>query len=736
MHRPIIRHLAVAAIFFAVGAALTWPTLGAFGDGTWGKTWDMLGNLWFFDQARYMAVTGDWSAVTDRVFFPFGYDLRADLAHFLLPALSVPIQLLFTVQPVEIYSVLLLLSLAFSGYAAYLLARRFTDSPTAAAAAGLLWLANPIAVRELAAGSLEVACTGFFVLAFWALLRLADRPTWPRAAALAALWFVTGLTNWVMAGMLGVVVLAASPFLLRGHDRQTRRRLGMMIGGALVCTAVAALPLVGPLLGGERLAIDENDTALARLTPDVALARQSIEPQGDDLTGLIFDSFDPGDFLVAQDGAVPAAPLVWWALGALALAGLLDRRRRTGWLLALAAGFVVLACGPYLRWFNHAHFGQAQTPLPLPGFLAYKLLPGFTLFYRPYRFLLVAALLLVGPTAVGATALLGAMRRWWRGALVVLGAGAVALAAYQGDGGAFVEVFVPEEYESVVATLPAGALLEVPFFPLPVSRINAQAMLAQTHHLKPIFNATLLRAPAWRKLAQFADANSVIGTLLDLQLKRDGPVRVQRADAAALAEMGFGHVLVHTAFASGQPDIERYQRMPHELFLLMDRLFGPARELPFARVYATANAPADGETGVPPEAVTRVRFERLYYRPQINLEPVGHVSLELGADGRSERLAVAVPPAADGATQLCFWVRRKEVLGVPGELSLALGGDEGEFAATAPLEPGPQWRRLCRPREAGAAPRPSSLTWLQLRSDRPESYVVDLDDVAFVDPSR
>jgi hypothetical protein len=729
-------HLAVFALFLAVGAALTWPTVLEMREGAWGRTWDMFGNLWFFDHARHMLTEGDFSFETTRIFFPFGYDLRADLAHFLLPGLAAPLQLLLSLQPIEVYNIFLLLALGFSGYAAFVLARRFTASNAGAAVAALLWIGNPITVRELAAGSLEVAFTGFLVFAFWALLRLLDAPSPRRAVTFGVFWLLAGFTNWVMAGMFGLVVVTVGAWSLWRKPAAERVLPAKLLGAAIAVTALFALPFVGPLIPGQDLTMDETDQALARLTNDAELARQLLDRHSDRNAQLIGDSFDPGDFFVAQDAAAPTAPLLWWALAMLSLLALADRERRVGWLVALGGGFAVLACGPYLRWFNHFGIGASQWMIPLPAWLPYKLVPGFDLFYRPYRFMLPAGLLLIGPTAVGAAWLVQLrQRRATRigAALVlVLVAGAFSLAAYQADGGAYREVHVASEYDSVIRELPGNGLLEIPFFPLPVSDVNALAMVAQKQHLKSIFNATLLRTPAWREMAEFAESNSVIGAWLDLQLGRADRVAATYEDAVALRNMGFDWILIHTSFAESDATTDRFRRVPHELILLTDRLYGAPRELSFARLYDARGASGQGEAVASPEAVARLRFTRLYNSADHGRTLVGHVSVDLtGGDG--EKLAVSAPKHAANATHFCGWIRPQYLAGEAAPIDLEMtfdgNGKERVWRTQLPLSDKPdwQWRCVALPEDI----QPANATSLRFSSTG-RDIVVNLDDAAFV----
>lgn len=740
--RAVGRHLGVVVGYAALAVALTWPVARAMRWGCWGGTWDMLNNLWFFDQVRQMVATGTWAATTDRIFFPLGYDLRVDLAHFLLPLLSVPLQKLFSLTVA--YNLVLLASLAFSGWAAYVLARRFSGCEASAWAVGALWLANPIIVREVAAGSVEVACTGFFLLALVALLRLAERPTLPRAAVLVAAWLATGLANWVVAGLLGLLVLAAAPFLWRQVEATGRRRFAAYLAAAIAATTLAAWPLVGNIAVGESLTIQEDVARLGRLAPDEATAREALA-ESEDLFGLLTaDSLDLGDLIAAQDPASAAAPLAWWLTWGLALLGLADRQRRRPWLLVVAAAFFVLALGPYLRFFNRVTFGDPGFQIPLPAWLGYRFVPGFDLFYRPYRFALVAGLALLGPAALGARWLIGQAdtRRGRVGlaALVITATVGVGLTGFHGGGGAYREVVVPVDYVRDVQTTPGRALLEVPFFPLPVSEVNARAMLAQTAHRKPIFNATLLRLPGWLRLADLAAENSLIGTLLDLQLNRAGPYRVRRADAEALRSKGLELFLLRSGFADEDQAADPYRRWPAETALLLHGLFGVPRQLKIGFLFTPDAAPdAAGEDVVIDAGVHRLRFGPSPERPQIYQRPTGYAALEVGPDHRSPRQAVSVAAAAVDANAFCSWVRFHPSFGPPSGIFFEAGvDDQTEWRGGWPRVSGPgvpagfgEWVWNCIPLGRGNFD-PSTTQWLRVTTVGGGPLVVDLDDAAFV----
>ncbi len=741
-----LRIIAVVAGYLAAACAFTWPIAARMGQGIWGRSWDAVNNLWFFEFVKHsMIARGEWSLQTTRVFFPFGYDLRADLAHFLLPLLSVPLQSFMRVEAT--YNLLLLLSLTFSGCAAYVLARRFTENRLAAFAAGILWVVNPVAVREIAAGSLEVACGGFFVLAFVALLRLRENPSISRAAQLAGVWFLAGLTNWVMAGMFGLVLVFSAPFLIRSKDKSSGKTLAALLAAVLVATSIAALPFVGPLVKGGELSINEEDISLARITPDAETARRIGSARESSLMSYASDSLDAGDLLVAQDMSNPAAPLAWWLLLVPALLSLADSKRRKTWLVAGGFVFMILAMGPFLRWFDHFHFGRNQLSIPLPAWLAYKIVPGFHLFYRPYRFVFPALLLFVGPIAGQFSALIQLGKKKWTrgiiGASLVSGCLVAGLAGFHGGGGAFNSLYISNEYRTVIGELkPARALIDVPFYPLPVSLVNAHAMLAQTYHSIPIFNATHLRLTGWRRFAKFIEHNSAAAALLDLQLKKPGPYVVDTDSARRLADMGFDLIVVHTSFFTDDPSTDRYRRMPHELFMLLDRLYGDPLALEMGFCYKTGEIAQGKVVSVDDNAAARLRFARQYFMPAVYREPVGYVSTETKRDGNSETLRFSTPGHVSPDDEFCGWFRFKASQHLPERVWLESGFDDAQhiaaFKLELPFDSAPKWKRHCfqnsdwKTDDGDRTLEPSLLSWLRIRQDGGDPIIIDMDDLAFV----
>ncbi len=746
-----LRVIAVAAGYFAAACAFTWPMIGRMSLGVWGRSWDAINNLWFFDFVRRDIIgMGEWSATTTKVFYPVGYDLRADLAHFLLPLASAPLQNFMSLTAT--YNLLLLLSLTFSGIAAYFLARRFTQNAAAAFAAGILWIANPVAVREIASGSLEVACSGFFVLAFIALLRLRESATIWRAAQLAGAWFCAGLTNWVMAGMFGLALVFAWPFLVYRKGKGLNKKLAALIAAALIGVTVLSLPFIGPLIQGDKTSINEADASLAAIAPDKSFSRQIGGAGESPMMALAPDSLDAGDLFVAQDASDPAAPLVWWLIFIPALLSLLVSERRKTWLVGGGFMFMILALGPFLRWFDQFRFGGSLS-IPLPAWVAYKIVPGFHLFYRPYRFMFPAVLLLIGPAAAYWETLVGQGRtkkaRGVLSACVISACFVAGLAGFQGAGGAFNRLHVPDEYRTVMKPLKARALIDAPFFPLPVSNVNAHAMFAQTRHGIPILNATHLRLDGWRRFADFIEGNSCARAMLDLQLKKPGPYRVEVDDARKLGELGFDLVLAHTSYSEDDPSVDRFRRMPHEFFILLERLFGEPDELVMGLVYKTDKVTKDETVIMQDTAAKRLRFARQYFQPSNTREAVGYVTLETNLQGFSETLPFSLPEGAGAGDDFCGWFRFNASLNTSRKVWLESGaGDAGRGDAwkisfmidrmDRPFQSRPMWRRYCRksedwlPENTAAPFDPSRLSWLRLRHEGGDPITLEMDDLAFV----
>ncbi|MCB9489378.1 MAG: HEAT repeat domain-containing protein [Deltaproteobacteria bacterium] len=729
----ILTHALALVAYLAAAAAATWPIAIRPSLAVWGEGWDVLNNLWFFGEMRHILTHGDWSWTTDHIFFPVGYDLRSDLAHFLLPLASVPLQFLFGLATT--YNVLVLICLTFSAWSAFVLARHLTGRTAPSFAVGLLWMAHPTAVRDLAQGSLEVVGNGFFVLAFLALLRLVKDPTRRRTAVFAVAWLLCGFANWVMAGMLGIAFLA----VVATHARKGgawNRPLITRAAASLVVVAVVAAPIVLPLVRGESFAIEDEGVDLSSILPTGDVA--DLPTESGTMRALTEDSWDVGELFATQDEADTLAPLLWWTWIVLTLVGLTDRERRAKWMPLLAVGFFVLAAGPFWRWMGHFQFVAGRYYIPTPAWPFYAWLPGMDLFYRPYRFTYPALLMLIGPATLGAGIVLdrlSGLRRAkvYRPAAALLLAGVVAL-AYQAGG----RVSWMAAAQGAIFSPPKDgdrAWVVVPFFPLPISVVNAWPQVAQANmranrtlsQTPALLNSTLIRTKALKKFAALMDAQPALKTLLDLQLKKTSTPTLSAADLTKLRDQGFSRVIVRTRFRDIPEEAAQYARVGPELFLLLNDAVGAPEATNSVLAY-DLNDGTLRDAYVEGARVAPVHFSSLPTTRHGAPTQRNYPAVDVGPDGVSAPMPISLPQNAADADAVCAWIRVNGVTKGDGRVAFRFGERTTQFEVEFGGLTDHWWRWQCATLTADVVPE--DVTRLRVASDLP--MTVEFDQLSLV----
>lgn len=398
---------ALASLALAVG--LTWPAAAHLGDRAIGHPGaDVWNHLWGYAWVADELAQGRLPVRAEGLRWPDGGSLWfIDAAQAVALA---PVTRLWGAVPA--YDIAMILGLAGACLGAWVLARRVCGDASAAAVGAVIYGASPHLLAQAHNGISETLCAGWLPLTLWGLLRVLERPTLGRAAALAGLAAVTGLTSWyygLFAAIAGGALLVAAAW--RG---QLGRALPYLVGAAL-----AAGLALAPALSLFRATLDAPDAVVTRDLPFV-----TAQLDQHNLTDLLafFTPLRPSPDLKALFGEdlliVVYLGWVGLLLSVVALADP-DRRRGLGPWVAVAAVAGVFSLGPWLYvGGEHALIGGRRVPLPfLPLFDA---IPLFARISHPFRFVVAVSLAIAVLASCGLERLLRGRPRALAGLAVAL----------------------------------------------------------------------------------------------------------------------------------------------------------------------------------------------------------------------------------------------------------------------------------------------------------------------------
>lgn len=390
------------------------------------------------------------------VFAPFPRAvLHADLS-LGTAVLALPLRL-FVHEPVLLFNLSVLLTLAFTGWAFHALVRGLGGRLDAALLSGTL---AAFGSHQLChAYHLNLLSIGWLALFLLALHRLLAEPS-VRAVLLAGVAFaLTALSSgyYAVAATFVAIVFAA------WHVRRFTRK-------ALLAACTAALlagALVAPYVQG--YAALRHDTQLRR--PPGLAVRMAFQPARDLGSRAYLDA--------ALVGAGPAAGEKFFpgvAALALALWALARRRPHAGFYAVAAGTLLVFSLGPRLD------MGALALPLPYAWLSG---VPPFHSMRHPYTFAAVAVLLVAVLAGLGLSALPARARRFSAPLLLAL---AVAETIGPPLDVRPVPAGLPPAYEAVRRRAP-GVILELPM-------ASPDAMVWAARHGLPVVNGISAFAPA------------------------------------------------------------------------------------------------------------------------------------------------------------------------------------------------------------------------------------------------
>ncbi len=293
------------------------------------------------------------------------------------------------------YNLVTLASLASSGFAMTLLARSFTDRWLPATFAGTAFLLAPNYVVHVASAHLNLFSWQWALLACWAFLRLASKPSWPWAVAFGTFAALSLYTD-LLFGVFLALLLPALYLTKHGPHLPSPAQLATMALGLLL-----ALLLLAPLLGGLVAGYPQVAASAPWVANQIDVRRYSANA----MDYLLPRSASEEGFLLY--GRTVGIPTASFATGEKAFAGFVATilalvgfaTKKSRWPLgALAVVAVVLSLGPEVRL-------SGTTLLPNYLFALYHQLPFAGISRTPGRFSLLT-LAVMGILASGGLAYL------------------------------------------------------------------------------------------------------------------------------------------------------------------------------------------------------------------------------------------------------------------------------------------------------------------------------------------
>ena len=439
-------------------AALTYPI--AFKLGHVGRVDNGDGKLSIWNVAWVArTLVADPRHVFDaNIFYPHAGTLAYSENNLGAGALAVPAYWL-TNNPYVAHNVALLLAFVLSATGMFYLVRHLTGDRRAAAITAIGFAFCPFVFAHTA--HIQLLMTAGLPFTLLAFHRMADRPGAGRGAALggamAAQAICCGYYGVFVCLMVGFAIVVVAAARRRWADRRFWIAIGVAAGVAMLLVAPAFLPYV-TLQRGAGFRRELKDAVQYSANWSDYLASSSYAhawmlshlPEWSDVS---FPGF---------------VTLVFGAWGAW-----IARRDRRHELLALYGGLTVLAF-----W---ASFG----PKALLYSALYHVVPMFAWLRAPARFGLIAGFGLSVLAGVAIAAWLRTARRpgLVTAALVLVAAGELAVPIHMP------EVPPVEPVYRTLATLPRGAVIEMPFFYPEVGLFqHTTYMLASTAHWMPLVN--------------------------------------------------------------------------------------------------------------------------------------------------------------------------------------------------------------------------------------------------------
>jgi len=497
LSRPVVRHLALLAVYLAAGVAVTWP-IATYITGRLPKTRDVSNYVWGLQWTAHQIIHLGNPWFTTQMAAPAGIQLAFGTTMPLVGLVMTPVTLAF--GPSAAFTLLTIVTPGLACYVMYRAARLWLAGPGAIAAGALFGLSSMLAWQDWYHLNIALG-TVFLPMTLEAAVRLRRRPSRRLAVVLGVLLGASVLVNQesaVLAVILAVVILL--PWLLgRGAasvpgpaaattSYPARARLALAGLGALVAAALASPQLI---------AMVQQYLAGGASADSHLLAFNGAE-YGISLPGMFAPTARVADFGLRGLAAASSLhngrtgegmPMFGLLLTILAVLGLAASwRRRCAWLFALLwLGCAVLALGPSLHVGKHQyaplvaqwHGVLVSWIMPYTWFMH---VPGLSALREADRFALLG---LVGAAVLAGAAIDWLARHAWP-VIMVVAALAIFEAGWSGSGPIGTMPTTLHHVDAPIAADHSGSIVvDVPFglrggIPQDGSQFSPKALLMAT----------------------------------------------------------------------------------------------------------------------------------------------------------------------------------------------------------------------------------------------------------------
>lgn len=352
------RDLRMLPVFALATALLTWPVVARLGthfpsDG--GDANVFVWSLWWVRKALLDPRLSVFE--TDYIFWPQKVSLRLHSFSLFNCALGVPLQAFLS--PTMTYSVLFLLAIWLTAFAAYLLGKYVTGSAAGGLLTGLFFGFCPYMIWH-GHGHLDLISSEWAVLYAVLVVVMLKRAQARHALLAGAALALAGLCGWYHLAHMAVFTVAFASAWLVVHRRGIVRRAALVAGSGVLCGALLAAWLV-PMV---------RDFACGGYSHDRRTANRRADLYSLDAASLVLPPpYHPvlGRWTgrVYREGLGPRvgteqAGYLGWSVLALAVVAAWDGRRRRAHLPWVVVGISGLVLAPGFRL--HA-FGESGLPV-------------------------------------------------------------------------------------------------------------------------------------------------------------------------------------------------------------------------------------------------------------------------------------------------------------------------------------------------------------------------------------